>query len=169
VTLSFEPVVLPDDAEAAIEFLTVNEWPYHGRPRLDAAHAAQVALAGDDVASFWIRDDGRTVGLIRALDLDDLADGSPLFDVRIGARDRGRGVGTAAVAWLTDHLFRTHDELHRIEASTRHDNLAMQRVFARCGYRREGRMVEAWVQADGTRFDALTYAMLRREWRDLDG
>ena len=61
MTLLFAPVVLPDDAEAAIEFLTVNEWPYHGRPRLDAAHAAQVALAGDDVASFWIRDDGRMV------------------------------------------------------------------------------------------------------------
>jgi RimJ/RimL family protein N-acetyltransferase len=36
-------------------------------------------------------------------------------------------------------------------------------VFARCGYRLEGTMVEAWKQADGTRYDSLTYAILRRE------
>ncbi len=52
----------------------------------------------------------------------------------------------------------------RIEATTRHDNTAMQKVFDRCGYRQEGRLVEAWVSADGSRFDTLIYAILRREW-----
>jgi RimJ/RimL family protein N-acetyltransferase len=40
----------------------------------------------------------------------------------------------------------------------------MQTVLDRCGYRREGRLVEAWVGADGTRADTLVYAILRREW-----
>ena len=97
--------------------------------------------------------------------LDDVVDGSPLIDLRLAASDRGRGVGTAALGWLTDHLFDTYPELHRVEATTRGDNLAMQRVFERCGYRSEGRMVEAWRQPDGTRFDALAYAILRREPR----
>ena len=54
--------------------------------------------------------------------------------------------------------------LHRIEATTRHDNLAMQAAFAHCGYRLEGRMIEGWSNAKGTRSDTLTYATLRREW-----
>jgi mannose-6-phosphate isomerase-like protein (cupin superfamily) len=87
-----------------------------------------------------------------------------LFDLRIVEADRGRGVGSAAVAWLTEHLFATHPELRRIEATTRGDNVAMQRVLGRCGYRLEGRMVDAWAQDDGTRFDALAFAILRREW-----
>lgn len=163
VALTFDPLLL-DDHDAAIEFLTSDEWPYHGSTRLTADAAASVSLVGDDVVAFWVRDGDRTIGLIRAVDLSDLADGSPLLDIRIATSDRGRGVGTAAVGWLTSHLFDTYDDLRRIEAVTRGDNGAMQRVFARCGYRCEGRMVEAWVQADGSRHDALTYAVLRREW-----
>lgn len=167
MVLSFVPVVMPDDSAAAVEFLVSSEWPFHGTPRLTRDGAASIALVGDDVASFWIRDDDRPVGVIRAFDLDDLVTGSPLLDVRIAETHRGRGVGSAAVAWLTGHLFDEHDELHRIEATTRGDNVAMQRVFDRCGYRLEGRMVEAWAQADGTRFDSLTYAILRREHRTV--
>ena len=66
--------------------------------------------------------------------------------------------------WLTAYLFTTYPGLHRIEATTRADNAAMQAVLVRCGYRLEGTMVEAWKQADGTRFDSLTYAILRREF-----
>ncbi len=162
--LSFDSLVWPDDAEAAILFLTSNEWPFHGLRRLTPDQAATVTVVGDDVASFWIRADSETIGLIRVFDLDDLADGSPLFDLRLAEAHRGRGVGRAAVTWLTDHLFETYAELHRIEATTRHDNLAMQAVFSQCQYRLEGRMVEAWSNADGTRSDTLTYAILRREW-----
>ena len=103
------------------------------------------------------------VGLIRLFDLDDLDNGSPLFDLRIATNHRSRGIGRYAVEWLTAHLFTTYPGLHRIEATTRSDNAAMQAVFARCGYRREGTMLEAWKNADGSRSDTLTYALLRRE------
>jgi len=73
-------------------------------------------------------------------------------------------MGRFAVNWLTTYLFTIYPGLHRIEATTRSDNAAMQAVFARCGYRREGTMVEAWKNADGTRHDALGYAILRREF-----
>lgn len=162
MALTFHPV-LDGHAADAIEFLVSNEWPFHGTPRLTPDAAASVAIAGDGIAAFWVRDDGRAVGIVRAFDLDDVVDGSPLIDVRIAESERGLGVGTAALTWLTDHLFDTYPELHRIEATTRGDNDAMQRVFERCGYRAEGRMVEAWRQADGARFDALAYAILRRE------
>jgi hypothetical protein len=68
------------------------------------------------------------------------------------------------VDWLTSRLFTTYSDLHRVEATTRSDNAAMQAVFARCGHRREGTLREAWKNADGTRHDALVYAVLRPEW-----
>jgi RimJ/RimL family protein N-acetyltransferase len=98
-------------------------------------------------------------------DLSDLAVGSPLLDIRVAEHSRGQGVGTAAVRWLTTHLFETYPGLMRVEATTRHDNTAMQKVFDRCGYRQEGHLVEAWVSIDGSRSDTLIYAILRREWQ----
>jgi RimJ/RimL family protein N-acetyltransferase len=159
-----EPVVWPDDAEAAVEFLVSNEWPYHSRLNLSREQAAKVSLGGDDTISFWVKAGGETIGLIRVFDLDDLDVGSPLLDIRIAGAHRGRGVGTAAVSWVLDHLFTTYRELHRIEATTRHDNVPMHRVFDRCGFRLEGQMIEAWTNADGSRADTWTYAILRREW-----
>lgn len=164
VTPSFEPVAWPDDAEAAVAFLTGDGWPFHSTPHLGADEADEIEIAGDDIASFWIRVDGSNVGLIRVFDLDDVETGSPLFDLRITASYRGRGLGVIAVRWLTDHLFSSYEPLHRIEATTRDDNLAMQAVFSRCGYRLEGRFVEAWLNDDGSRADSLAYAILRREW-----
>jgi RimJ/RimL family protein N-acetyltransferase len=163
IALTMTPVAWPRDASAVVSFLTAHEWPFHGVPRLSAERAAAVRVAGDDVASFWIRDGDERLGLIRAFDLDDVDDGSPLFDVRIATGHRGRGIGRFAVAWLTEHLFATYPTLHRIEATTRSDNRAMQAVLSRCGYRQEGRMIEAWRNEDGTRSDSSVYAILRRE------
>lgn len=156
---------LPADAAAVVQFLTSSEWPFHGTSELTAEQAAAIAIMDDETASFWVRRADVPIGLIRVFDLSDLADGSPLFDIRLTGDERGRGVGPVAVGWLTNHLFTEHPELMRIEATTRHDNTAMQVVFDRCGFRQEGRLVEAWVSADGGRFDTLIYAILRRECR----
>ncbi len=163
MTVVFDPLQWPDDSEAVVQFLVSNEWPFHGRPNLSVGEAASVSVAGDDTRAFWILDSDTRVGLIRLIDLADLGTGSPMFDLRIAESHRGRGIGNLAVRWLTDHLFSTYQAAYRIEATTRADNVAMQSVFDRCGYRLEGRFVEAWVNADGTRSDALSYAILRRE------
>jgi len=164
----FERVEMPDDGEAVVEFLVANQWPFHGVPDLSRAAAAQIPVGSDDIASFWIRQGAAMVGLVRLLDLGDVEIGSPIFDLRIAEEHRGRGIGRRAVAWLTGHLFTTYSTLHRIEATTRDDNTAMQVALARCGYRQEGRFVEAWANTDGSRRDALTYAILRREHQPLD-
>jgi RimJ/RimL family protein N-acetyltransferase len=161
--LLFEPLRWPDEIDRAVTFLSENSWPHHGRARLSRTDAAEVPLKGDGVATFWVRAGAHEVGLVRLLDLDDIPDGSPLFDLRIAEAHRGRGVGRRAVTWLTDHLFTTYPDLHRIEATTRADNAAMQAVLAHCRYRLEGRFVEAWMDEDGARSDALSFAILRRE------
>ena len=159
-----EVLAWPADGAAVVSFLTANEWPSHGVCHLSPEAAAAVGVAGDYVATFWMLDGTERVGLIRLFDLDDLAVGSPLFDLRIAESHRGRGLGRRAVDWLTEYLFTTYPELYRIEATTRADNLAMQAVFAHCRYRQEGRLVEAWSNADGSRHDTLIYGFLRREW-----
>lgn len=165
MALRFEPLEWPAEQADVAAFLASNVWPFHGAPQLTETDAAAVCVYGADVATFWIRNGDETVGMIRLLDIDDLDDGSgsPLFDLRIAERYRGRGIGREAVQWLTRDLFASYPHLHRIEATTRSDNVAMQTVLSQCGYRQEGRMVEAWLNADGSRQDALTYAILRRE------
>ena len=121
-------------------------------------------FATADVASFWISDQGETVGLLRVMDLGDIGEGAPLFDLRIAGRHRGRGLGTRATKWTVDHLFSTYPELHRIEANTRHDNDAMQRVLANSGFALEGRLRNAW-RGDGQWFDTMIFGMLRADWR----
>ena len=105
MALRFEPLNLPEDESAVVDFLVESEWPFHGQPRLSRVEAAQVCVASDDVASYWISEDGGAIGLIRLMDLNDVGDGSPLFDLRIADAHRGRGVGYRAVNWLTKHLF----------------------------------------------------------------
>ena len=127
VAITFRSIISPADGDAVAQFLSSNSWPYHSRPAVSADEAAQIELASESVESYWILDGGVAVGLVRLLDLDDIdLGGSPVFDLRIGEARRGRGIGTRTVNWLTRRLFVTHPTLHRIEATTRADNVAMR-------------------------------------------
>lgn len=155
----------PADLDALVELLTGEDWPFHagGRPDPEAvrARAAGGHYAGPSARTFWVVAEGARAGMMRLFDLDD---GSPMFDLRLRAAYRGRGLGTAAVRWLTAHLFAELPDATRIEATTRSDNVAMQRALVRCGYVREARYREAWPVPGGPPLDALGYAVLRREW-----
>lgn len=162
--VAFNQVHLPADDAVVVEFLTGHEWPFHSRARLSPGDVSEMNIDSDTADSYWITLDGERCGLVRLLDLDDVESGSPVFDLRIAPAQRGRGLGRAAVQWLTAHLFRTYPALHRIEATTRHDNLAMQRVLDRCGYRLEGTLRESWRNQDGSRHATLVYGIVRPEW-----
>lgn len=155
--MEFSPVTRAD-ADALPAFLTAEEWPFHVVPNPDPRDLQRQLDNGAYDAAFWITDGGEKIGLIRLMDLDE----DPLFDLRISERARGRGVGTAAVHWLTDHVF-TNYATNRIEGTTRADNHAMRRVFAKAGYVKEAHYREAW-PAEGHTHDAIGYAMLRRDW-----
>lgn len=120
-------------------------------------------FASADTASFWIVDEQITVGLIRVLDLGDIGTGAPLLDFRIATPHRARGIGTQAARWIVHHLFDTYPELHRVEANTRHDNAAMQRVLSKARFTHEGRLREGWSSTDGQRYDTMVYGLLRSD------
>ena len=153
--------------EALAVFLTGDTWPFHGveQPTRETAAdwLAESRFFGSESRSFWVRTAGgaETAGLVT---LKDLQDRTPLFDLRLRAAYRGRGLGTAAVRWLTRYLFTELPEILRIEGDTRQDNIAMQRTFERCGYVRESHHRQAWPSSQGFVYDAYGYAILRQDW-----
>ncbi|MEU3405202.1 GNAT family N-acetyltransferase [Streptomyces sp. NPDC006670] len=162
--ITFEPFE-PGQAQQLVEFLSGDTWPFHGTAVVDPAQARRWIEEGrfddEDHRSFWIDLGGERAGLVR---LTDLRDPTPLFDLRIRSGHRGRGLGTAAVAWLTAYVFDGFPAVRRIEAATRQDNAAMRRALLRNGYVKEAHHRDAWPTPDGGVRDAVGYAILRRDW-----
>ncbi len=152
------------DAAALADFLTGEEWPYHAGLQEREAVLRRVAEGGYDDGgnrTFWIVAGGERAGLVRLQDLDD---DTPMFDLRVRAAWRGKGLGTAAVAWLTRYLFTELPGIDRIEGNTRQDNRAMRAAFRRNGYAKEAHYRRAWPAPDGTRHDTIGYGILRSDW-----
>ncbi|MFI5675117.1 GNAT family N-acetyltransferase [Streptomyces cellulosae] len=162
--IAFRRLRPSSDPEPLIRFLTGESWPFHSVSEVDRETARQWIADGrfdnEENRSFWIDDDD-TVGLVRLMDL---TDDTPLFDLRIRAEHRGRGIGVRAVTWLTRYLFEELPDIRRVEGTTRQDNRPMRRVFLRCGYAKEAHYREAWPAMDGTVHDTVGYAILRRDW-----
>jgi RimJ/RimL family protein N-acetyltransferase len=160
---------VPAEAALLAEFLTTEDWPYHGSGAPGAAQIRQQAAAGlydnDRTRTFWIvtgAGTGTEAGLIRLMDL---GDDTPLFDLRIRAAYRGAGLGARALRWLTGYLFTEFPGIRRIEGTTRQDNHAMRRTFRTCGYVKEAHYRQAWPAPGGTVHDAVGYAIVRSDWQ----
>ena len=162
--LRFDPIVA-SDAGLLGRFLSASEWPFHVeqnvnedwvRGRIEAGQ-----FFGRDARSFWIRgDEEDPLGLARIFDLDDL---TPLFDLRLATSARGRGIGTLSLRGLTTWVFSEYPEAGRLGGYTRHDNVAMRRVFEKCGFSLEAQHRRAWRVAGASPVDAVGYAILREE------
>jgi len=171
MSLRFVALELPRETATLLQFLTSEEWPFHGNTRLLPEKAAKMIqdglFEGSNNRTFWIHDNaGEKIGLIRLFDLDDIEDGVPLFDLRLKARARGKGHGKVALQWLTDYFFETWPELDRVEGNTRSDNSAMKKLFRSCHYAKEGHFRRAWRNANGTALDSIHFAILRDDWKN---
>lgn len=181
--LRFVPIGESEAETAALaELLGGDEWPFHvnGRPSRETVEGwlAAGSFTGPGVRSFWIRvaqagaASHARPGLAEAaagiVTLRDLGDPTPVFDLRLRSAYRGRGIGSAAVRWLTGYLFTELPGIRRIEGHTRRDNLAMQHVLERCGYVREAHYRQAWPSSDGSVHDSFGYAIIRQDWLSGD-
>ncbi|MER5729869.1 GNAT family N-acetyltransferase [Streptomyces sp. NPDC002138] len=158
---------VPAEGDALVDFLTAETWPFHSSDVLERDQVqrwiSEGRYEGEESRTFWIVAGERSVGLVRLMDL---GDDTPLFDLRIRSRDRGKGLGSQALRWITTYVFEEFPRVRRIEGTTRQDNAAMRRTFERCGYAKEAHYRDAWPGAGGTVHDAVGYAILRRDWRD---
>lgn len=154
----------PSEADRLARWLSSDVWPFHGSPRPSCERARGWAddgrFHGPASRSFWIALGGEDVGLLAIQELDDP---TPIFDLRLRSEARGRRLGRAALAFLTRHLFTETDKL-RVEGHTRGDNVRMRRLFTACGWVKEAHHRQAWPDEQGGWHDAITYAVLRRDW-----
>jgi RimJ/RimL family protein N-acetyltransferase len=162
--LSFE--LIERDWEDVAAWISGDVWPFHfrSRPRLGEVLVQAEAgfVAGEDVRSFWVSEEGVRLALIRIFDLADL---TPLFDLRVESSNRGRGVGEATLRWATEFVFGSFESAYRFGGYTRADNVGMRRVFEKVGFVLEARHRDGWRCESGALVDSLGYAILRREWR----
>src|SRR5450432_3877568 len=147
----------PADASGLAGFLAGEDWPFHAGSR-DGGEIAAAAAAGkydSGIArTFWITRRGERVGLIHCWDL---GDSTGMFDLRVRAADRGTGIGSHALSWLTEYIFTSFPQVTRIEGTTRQDNVAMRRTMRRAGYVKESHYRDAWPRRDGAACDAIGY------------
>lgn len=154
------------DAIALAKWLAADSWPFHGKSRQSPeAYRQKIvdgAIAGDDEQVFWIHvASDQRAGLLRLLDL---SDPTPMFDLRLRTDLRRRGIGRAAVQWLTRYIFETMPDKMRVEGHTREDNLGMRRVFRACGYVKEAHHRDAWPADDGTLHASIGNGITRSDW-----
>lgn len=155
------------DREALADFLSTYEWPFHVTPRLSRADVDRRIEDGDysddNHAAYWVESarDGR-IGIVV---LADLTEDSPVFDMRLAAPYRGRGLGLRTLRALTSHVFATMPEVNRFEGQTREDNIPMRRTFLRAGFVKEAHYREAWPVQKGRPMASVAYAILRHDWQ----
>jgi RimJ/RimL family protein N-acetyltransferase len=155
------------EQEDVADWLSSEVWPFHSNQRPTRQQVAEAweqgCYIGPDVLGFWVEVDGERVGLLRIQDLSE-GNSNPTFDLRLLDAARNRGVGTACLRWLTNHVFETFPQYARMEGQTREDNIAMRRVFRRCGYVKEAHYRAAWPSGEGRLMASIVYGILREDW-----
>ena len=159
--LTFKEISIP--SEDAAVFLSAYDWPYHTNPKPTVEQARNHLSEALDTRIFLVCLEGVNMALLRLLELEDIGDGCPVFDLRVAPSYRGRSFGKKIVSWMVQTMFDFYPELHRIEGHTRQDNVAMRRVLAQCGFKEEGQLRETWPTPSGKRMDTLIYGILRSE------
>jgi ribosomal-protein-alanine N-acetyltransferase len=137
-------LLTPDDADelAALylanrEFLTPFE-PEREDDFFTAAHQRKrIEAIGVDLWRWAIVDDGRIAGMIAVADVIRGAVQLANVGYWVARTHNGRGLATAALADVVDFAF-GEAGLHRLEAGTRVDNHASQRVLEKNGFERYG-------------------------------
>ncbi len=155
----------PRDVDRLTEFMAANDWPFHVRPRWTDAQVREAvgsgSFHGEDTRTLWLVVDGVAVGIAT---ISELGDPTALLDLRLAAHARGRRLGTTVLPAVAEWAFTTYPQLHRFEGQTRIDNVAMRRLFVRCGWVKEAHYRVSWPDGDGRLVDSIGYALLRQDW-----
>ena len=154
------------DVDGLIDFFTTEEFPFHAGPSGWSEETVRERIANgyfvdEENETFWIvHSELGKIGLVR---LEDLRDDTPMFDLRLAGRFRGRGLGIEVLEAIAAHIFSNTPAI-RLEGQTREDNHAMRSVFDRAGWTKEAHYRRSWPVIGGNLLDSVGYAILREEW-----
>lgn len=157
---------LDHDSDDLIDFLSTEVFPFHvvEKPTRTQAKARieSGTFASPDNLAYWIVYANEKVGYIN---FHDMTDNAPMFDLRLAERTRGNGYGEEALRAGTTIVFSDYPLINRIEGNTRSDNIAMQKVFLRCGYVKEAHYRQGWSVEGEDPKDSVAYAIIRSDWK----
>lgn len=157
------------DVPALHHLLTSNRWDYFLEPVIDKKGLEvrdEKYFASNTTQTLVYLDSQENLkGFIRFFDINNSDIGSPEFNVNVDEGARGKGVGKLLVRRGVEHIFDSYAKVRRIEATTRVDNKAMQRVFELAGFRHEATYKKDWPVGEGKYVDSLGYAILREEFK----
>ena len=105
-----------------MQFMMSNEFPFHvnARPsRTDLERkTSEGAFGGPDHASFWVQSESE--GRVGLVILEDLLDDAPLFDLRLSANARGRGLGAPILQALTADVIKRWQPIRGADPRRQH-------------------------------------------------
>ena len=158
--------LIKSEAEQLAEWISSDRWPTFsgdGTSKEDILkRIGEGKYFNDDRKNFWvINKDGSRVGLVELYDLSDL---TPMFSIRMRTKYRNQGYGSVALEWLCDYVFETYPDKLRLEAQTREDNKAMQKLFDKCFFVKEAYYREAWPVEGGKHLASVAFGLLRNDW-----
>lgn len=108
------------------------------------------------------KDSQKFVGTVK-LDKIDFFRKSGEFGIMIAEKDfKNKNIGTFSMELILNYSFKILG-LHRIWGGTAQNNIGMQKLFNKFGFKEEGRQRES-IYIDGVYQDAFLYGLLNIEW-----
>ena len=165
MTITLTPIdIAGADRGEFTRFMTRNSFPFHqnANPTDEQVDATIDAGGYRRRVPLWV--DETEHGRIGISVLDAVAGAAPTFDLRLGNRYRGLGLGVPVLRALTSLVFDGYPRATRLEGVTRADHGAMRRTFVRSGLVKEAHYRDSWPMPGSEPLASVGYAILRRDW-----
>lgn len=151
--------------------LVSNRWEYFLDPIVTEEGLKkrnETYFSSNENATLICRDETeKLLGLIRFFEIENDETSSPDFTIYVDGKARNKGVGKRLLTEGVKHIFATYPHIRRIEATTRSDNIPMQKLFESIGFVKEAHYRKEWKNGESGKFmDAFGYALLKDEFHN---
>ena len=158
-----------EDLQELHKLIASNRWDFFLDPIIDerglGVRDEKYFLNETNQTLVYRDDNGILLGYIHFDNIKNTNNDAPSFTVSVDKGIRGSGVGKELVKQGVKYIFDKYDKIRRIYATTREDNIPMQKIFESLGFRQEARHKKEWeIRATGEYVDTLGYAVLRDEF-----
>ena len=163
----------PEDIKDIHNLLTSNRWEYFLDPVITAEGLKkrnEEYFSSKDSKSLVYRSaQNNLLGVIRFFEIEDNDTSSPDFTINVDEQARQKGVGKQLLREGVQFIFDMYKNIRRVEATTRCDNVPMQRLFEAVGFAKESHYRKVWKNSNtGVFMDAFGYAVLKDEFRQVE-
>lgn len=158
-----------EDINDIHDLLTSNRWEYLFESVITTEGLKkrnEEYFSSNDSKSLVYRNaQNKLLGVIRFFEIEDNDTSDPDFTIYVDEQARQKGVGKKLLKEGVQFIFDAYRNIRRVEATTRCDNIPMQRLFEAVGFAKESHYRKVWkVSNTGEFMDSFGYAILRDEF-----